>query len=149
MVRVFASFQDPAHFSDFRGHVRGWLRHYLEHRKRHGYGMYAVLLKEDGVLIGDCGLEFYEEIGGGPEVEIAYELDLAFWHRAYATEAAAAVRDYAFGPLGLRRIACFISEDNGASRRVAAKTGLVFERRILKDGQELLLYALETPARTG
>lgn len=70
------------------------------------------------------------------------------WGQGYATEAPMAVRDHAFGPLGLSRIASFISPDNIASRRVVEKIGLVPERQIIKDGRPHILYAMSRPSPT-
>lgn len=142
LLRVFSSFLNSNDFADFNGHVRGWLNYYLEHQRRHGYSMYAVIIKSEGRLIGDCGLEFYEDIGSRSEVEIAYEYDRAFWGQGYGTEAATAVRDYAFGMLGITRLVSFISYDNIGSQQIVERIGLVRESEITKDGQRLILYAI-------
>jgi len=88
-------------------------------------------------------LEHYEW-DGSPEVEIAYDLNREFWGQGYATEAAAAVRDFAFGELGLQRIVSYIVPENIASRRVAEKIGLSEEKQFMKDGRLHIVYALDS-----
>jgi [ribosomal protein S5]-alanine N-acetyltransferase len=51
----------------------------------------------------------------------------ACWNRGLATEAATAVRDYAFRVRGLTRLIRLIRQGNEASRRVAEKVGMRFE----------------------
>ena len=139
--RLYASLQ-PAGQPASSEFVRGLLKHYLEHQRRFGYSMYAVLLRATGRFIGNCGLEHYQWEGYS-EVEIAYDIHREFWGQGYATEAAAAVRDFAFGKLGLEKIVSYIVPGNRASRRVAEKIGLCVEREILKDDRPHLVYALE------
>ena len=64
--------------------------------KTKGYSLYAVIHREKEQLIGYCGLFFWSSISGKEEVEIGYRLDPNYWGQGLATEAAIAVRDYAF-----------------------------------------------------
>ena len=58
----------------------------IEHQEKHGFSLWALIHKETGNLIGDCGLILVE--GRGPEIEISYDIAYKFWGRGYATEAA-------------------------------------------------------------
>jgi RimJ/RimL family protein N-acetyltransferase len=140
--RVMASFGD-APFD--RRQMERWVRRNLDHQARHGYGLFSVVLRANGLLIGDCGLERMEDVGGAPETELGYELgyDLRsdHWNRGLATEAAAAVRDHAFRTLGLPRLIGLIRPGNAASRRVAEKVGLRFVEATVRDGRDYRLYA--------
>ena len=62
--------------------------------------------------------------------------------RGLATEAAAAVRDYAFGELGLSRVISLIRPGNAASQRVAEKIGMTREKKIVRGTTTYWLYAL-------
>lgn len=43
-----------------------WVRRNLEHQERYGYGLYSVILRENDLLIGDCGPEHTEiHVKGG------------------------------------------------------------------------------------
>lgn len=50
-----------------------------------------------------------------------------WWNQGYATEAAAAVRDYWFGTVGAPWLAGFHASQNVASSRVLAKTGFHYD----------------------
>ncbi|HEU0301050.1 MAG TPA: GNAT family N-acetyltransferase, partial [Longimicrobium sp.] len=56
---------------------------------RHGFGLWATVRREDGRLMGRCGL-LSQEVEGERHVEVAYALSPEFWGRGYATEAARA-----------------------------------------------------------
>jgi RimJ/RimL family protein N-acetyltransferase len=90
----------------------GWLLH--------GHGLWAVERREDGALLGFVmlGLEW-----GDAEPEIGWMLTPAARGNGYATEAAAAVRDFAEDLLGPGRAVSYIDRDNAASIRVAERLG--------------------------
>jgi RimJ/RimL family protein N-acetyltransferase len=116
-----------------------------------GFGHLAVIRKDDGVGIGRCGLLVWEIDPWRPstragatratEVEIGWVLGASYWGQGYATEAAAAVRDYAFGQLGLPRLISLIHPDNHPSIRVAEKFGMQQESTARTRFGEVLLYA--------
>jgi RimJ/RimL family protein N-acetyltransferase len=64
-------------------------------------------------------------------IEIGYRLARAYWARGLASEAAGAVRDYAFGVLALPRLVSIIDPNNSASIRVAEKNGLRHEKDVI------------------
>lgn len=92
--------------------------------RERGYAMWAVEVKDTGTFIGQCGLNF---IGDGPEVELAYHYRRDSWNKGYATEAAAAVLAYAFGPAGLDRVIALVVPENIGSWRVLEKVGMRYE----------------------
>lgn len=116
--------------------VRDWLRRALECYERRGYGPWAVVEKAGGELIGYCGLFYFPDINGRPEIEIGYRLARGWWGRGYGTEAVVAVRDYAFQELGLHRLVALIDPANVASIRVAEKAGLRYEADVMLDGYD-------------
>jgi RimJ/RimL family protein N-acetyltransferase len=89
-----------------------------------GYGMWACEKSDDGVFIGGVGI--FQPLDW-PEPEVAYSLDRPFWGQGFATEAAAAARDWLFGHFPLPRAASLIRPDNLASKRVAERLGAVCE----------------------
>jgi RimJ/RimL family protein N-acetyltransferase len=97
------------------------------------FALWAVEERDTRRLVGDCGL-LPKRIDQREEIEIVYLIARAHWGRGLATEAAATVRDHAFCSLGLSRLVALIDPDNGASRRVAEKIGLVHERDVVRPG---------------
>jgi ribosomal-protein-alanine N-acetyltransferase len=137
--KVMAAFSCPP-FD--REQMRRWLQRNLGHQQEHGYGLFAVILKADDALIGDCGLEAMDD-GDGTVVELGYDFRSDHWNQGYATEAAVAVRDYAFGVLKLPRLVSFIRVANRASQRVAEKVGMERVRQITRYGCQYWEYAMD------
>ena len=102
---------------------------------------FAVIFRENGELIGYCGF-FHQDVDGRNEIEIGYRLHPNYWNRGLATEAAQAVRDHAFSDLNLSHVISLIHPDNVASRRVAEKIGMLFERQTVFKGFPTLVFAL-------
>ena len=115
--------------------VDTWIRTCLErYFQTWGFGPYAVVERQSQAVIGYCGLFFFPDINGQPEVEIGYRLARAAWERGYATEAAQAARDFAFDCLGLQRLIAIIDPSNTASIRVAEKIGMRHETEVMLAG---------------
>lgn len=116
-------------FSD--AEVREWLARQLERYKRDGFGLWGVLQKSTGAFIGQCGLTMQDIGRVAPVVEIGYLFRKDAWHQGYATEAAAACREYAFGR-GMDEVYSIIRDTNAASRRVALRNGMKLRGSIVK-----------------
>ncbi len=125
--------------------VSRWLERIISSYRLHEHGVWAVVHREDAKVIGYCGLSC-PPVDGRPQFEIGFRLLPAYWGRGLATEAAAAARDVAFGPLALTRVICLIQPENAASIRVAEKIGMRHERDTLFANTTLLVYALDDPA---
>jgi [ribosomal protein S5]-alanine N-acetyltransferase len=124
-----------------RAGVREWIRRNRRRYEIDGFGRCAVELRESGELIGDCGL-IATTVEAVPEVELGWIVRRSQWGRGFATEAAVAWRDFAFGSLGLQRIVSMVTTGNLASRRVAEKIGMTVERTATWSGGPMLMYAL-------
>lgn len=105
-----------------------------------GYGMWAVVLKETGAVIGHCGLQRLED---SDEIEVYYLLDKPYWNRGIATEATLAALRFA-DELGLKNIVAVAMPENGASQRVMEKSGMTHAGRAHHYGLELVKYELSS-----
>jgi len=119
-LKVMALFDSPP-FD--RGQMMSWLQRNLDHQEEYGYGLFSVILKTNGLLIGDCGLEVME-VDGVQAAELGYDFRSDYWNQGFATEAASAVRDYAFDVLELPQLISLIRVHNAASQRVSQKIGM-------------------------
>jgi [ribosomal protein S5]-alanine N-acetyltransferase len=119
-VKVMAAFN---HDPFTREQMARWLQRNLDDQNQYGYGLFSVILKESGELIGDCGLE-QMEVEGVRVAELGYDFRSDYWNQGFATEAACAVRDYAFDILQLPQLISLIRVGNLASKRVAEKVGM-------------------------
>src|SRR5260370_18652154 len=122
-----------------------WLQATLASYDQLALGHLAVLRKEDGALIGRCGLtDLAVESAAAEhgirrgwfgraqapagvaltfECELGYTFDPAFWGQGFATEAVRCVRDYARDVLRLSYAISTILPQNARSRRVAERSG--------------------------
>lgn len=104
--------------------VMDWIdRQLWRYENENGLGLYAAVLKENGELIGQCGLTL-QDCNGKKVMEIGYLFQKAYWHKGYATEAAAAWKKYAFEELGAAEVYSIIRDTNSASQRVAERNGM-------------------------
>jgi ribosomal-protein-alanine N-acetyltransferase len=124
-----------------REQMMGWVERNLAHQNEHGYGLFSVILKSENRLIGDCGLE-HMILEGQEVVELGYDLASRYWGQGLATEAAQAVRDYAFTALDLRELVSLIQTGNIASRRVSEKLGMQLRRTFSRNGRQYALYSI-------
>jgi RimJ/RimL family protein N-acetyltransferase len=130
-----------------RSMTTGWIEWNLRNYQQHGFGLWAMIHKEDRRLIGDCGLT-YQRIDGVDELEIGYHVLRSYWRRGLATEAAMACRDYAFGALDRERVISRMNTENVASRRVAEKVGMRLEKETRRpDGAVAVVYSMRRPAK--
>ena len=103
--------------------AREWLDRQISRYRAWGFGLWAVILRETGALIGQCGLTM-QPWKGREVLEIGYLFNRAYWGRGYATEAARACKRYAFARLGAAEVCSIIREGNTASQRVALRNGM-------------------------
>jgi RimJ/RimL family protein N-acetyltransferase len=123
-----------------------WLQATLESYEQHALGCLAVLRKEDGALVGRCGLtdlvvetvppehglrkgwfgraQAPASIALTFECELSYTFDPAAWGQGFAAEAVQRVHDYARDVLRLPYAISAIQPQNARSRRVAERFGL-------------------------
>lgn len=136
MYRIFGD-AEVMRFGDgvqTREWVHHWLHTSLQRYQQWGFGPYAVVDRHSQEVIGYCGLFFFADVGGQAEVELGYRLARSAWGSGYATEAARAVRDYAFDTLCLRRLIALIDPGNLTSVRVAEKIGMRYEKEVMFEG---------------
>jgi RimJ/RimL family protein N-acetyltransferase len=141
-----------------REEAEGGIERMLKQWDRHGVGLFSVIRKEDERLVGRVGYllwdperwanAMHEELEEPLELEIGWVVASAFWNKGYATEAAIACRDQAFGPLGRSRVISLIAAENVPSIRVAEKIGESYERDVEISVGPVGVYSLEKdPAR--
>lgn len=85
----------------------------------------AIETRADGRLIGNCGVRLAAP--GARVADLGYELAPDEWGHGYATEAALAMRDFAFATLGVHRLWASCVPENVGSARVLAKLGMRLE----------------------
>jgi len=116
-----------------------FLQFYIQQYQDHNMGRWAVCLKETDEVLGWCGLKFHPE---DCLVDIGYRFYREHWGKGFATEACKACLAYGFKHLDLKRIVAHVHVDNAGSHRVALKSGLIYVKDFIYDGQPAKLYQL-------
>jgi RimJ/RimL family protein N-acetyltransferase len=128
-----------------RARVAALLRSCLERYEQHGYGLWAMIGKQDGVFIGDCG-PLQQPIEGQTMIEVGYHTNRPYWNQGYATEAARACCRYVLHTLRAPQVVSLVHPENRASRRVAEKIHAHMQHCFWeKTGQEMCLYSTPAP----
>ena len=113
----------PYSFDETR--VKGWIERNIERYKNDGFGLWTVIHKESGRMIGDCGVTM-QKINGELLPEIGYHTHKDFRRQGYASEAAAGCIEYAFSRLGFCKVYSYMKYTNEPSCRTAEKNGMKF-----------------------
>lgn len=103
--------------------VQEWLDRQISRYQRWGFGLWAVIRKETGEMIGQCGLTM-QPWKEGEVLEVGYLFQRLYWHQGYASEAAAACMEYAFTVLHAKEVCSIIRDTNTASQNVALRNGM-------------------------
>jgi RimJ/RimL family protein N-acetyltransferase len=104
--------------------------------REHGFGLYRVERREDGVAIGLCGLL---RRAGLDDPDLGFALLPAYRGRGYAREAAAATLDHARRDLGLSRVAAITRPDNASSITLLETLGFRHDGQVVLPGEDVRL----------
>lgn len=119
--------------------VAGWVERNIERYRKDGFGLWAVIRKDDGQFIGDCGITL-QNIDGDVLPEIGFHVIKRFCNMGYATEAAGACKKYATEVLGFKAVYSYSEFENKASQRVSSKIGMKKIKSFKSEGTEKVVY---------
>lgn len=105
--------------------VRGWITRNQERYRKDGFGLWAVVLKETGEMIGDCGVTL-QNIHGQLLPEIGYHIRKDQQRKGYASEAAAGCIRWAFAHFDFPAVYSYMKYTNIPSQKTAMKNGMTF-----------------------
>ncbi len=108
----------------------------------YGFGLWAVCLKENGRLIGRCGLQV-EFIGEQGEYELGYMISGKYQGMGYGEEAVTAILHYADEELEAPRVILRIDVKNRISRQFAEKIGFGLSDKKLEKEPNVCLYVYD------
>ena len=122
--------------------VRKWIRWCKASYEKRGFGLWAVILKETGEMIGDCGVSM-QTIDDELKPEIGYHLRRDYHRMGLGSEMTQAVKDYFFNNFDFDEVYSYMNKDNIASYKTAEKNGMTF-LHIYKDsmGMEDRVYRI-------
>jgi ribosomal-protein-alanine N-acetyltransferase len=111
--------------------------YYNDHWEQQGYGVWAVVHRADGKLIGQCGLNFVPEV---QQTEVLYAIHKDYWGQELALEGARTSCRYGFYRKGLTKIMALAAPENTRSLRVIEKLGMDYRREIKLWSTKLKMY---------
>ena len=120
-------------------HAAQWIGRQMERYQHHLYGLQAIISKETGQFVGQCGL-IEQEVDGQKELEVGYHIFKKYWGNGYAPEAAKMFIDYALNNGLAESVISIIDVRNVKSQRVAEKNGLIRDKQTNWKGLDVFIY---------
>jgi len=127
------------------GMIRGW--------RTEGLGPFIFeTASTDQQVVGQAGVMIFDargwtastwaDAGSHAQPELGWALIRVHWGHGYATEAAAAVREWAYEHRSIEQLVSLISSDNLRSQRVAERLGAVPTETVtpLDSGRETVIW---------
>lgn len=109
----------------------------------YGYGMWTVLEKTSGKVIGRAGLSWRE---GYDIPELGFVIGVPWQRQGYAFEVCRAILDYGRKELGFVSFQALIMEENEKSRLLCEKLGFVKNETVEAGGMKYERMVLSWPA---
>ncbi|RMA64862.1 GNAT family N-acetyltransferase [Ulvibacter antarcticus] len=114
--------------------------HYLSEYKDNGYGAYIIVRKEDGVILGSCGLYKREAL---EHPDMGFAMFSRYGKKGYAFEATNALMEHAKNTLKLSTIWGITVDYNHNSIKLLQKLGMkqIDVINLKDDPEDLLLFS--------
>lgn len=103
-----------------------------------GYGIFIMEELTTGEFVGRCG---FGQLGAD-QIEVGYVLMKKFWGKGFASEALAALLEWANTHMTIDSIIAFAPINHLASQRVMQKCGMQFEKTAEMYGVECAFYKI-------
>lgn len=114
----------------------------IGHWSLRGFGMWSLVARETGLMIGSCGIVHPE---GWPRHELTWWIMPQARRRGYALEASQAVLGWAGQALGWPAVETHMNDENLPARRLAERLDRqVIARELFPDGQFRDVFAMPT-----
>ena len=110
--------------------------------KRYGFGFWAIIDKQTGAFIGDCGLSM-QNIDGEMLPEIGYHINKKYHNMGYASEAAKLVKEYIFKTYDFDALYGYTVKENKPSIRVMIKNGMTLVKEYKQDNEDYVVYRVK------
>lgn len=119
VMRHLGGVQDRATWEAALGRISGFQRDF-------GHTFWLVERKDDGELLGFCGLKRVNSPGTDltSQFEVGWRLRESAWGKGYAKEAAIAALDLAFGQFGAPHVLAFTIGPNQESQGLMKRLGM-------------------------
>ncbi|MCR5491271.1 MAG: GNAT family N-acetyltransferase [Bacilli bacterium] len=105
--------------------VHRWINWCKASYEKRGFGLWAVIYKPTGEMIGDCGVSM-QFIDDEDRPEIGYHLRKDYHRQGLGKEASQAVRDYFFAHFDFDEVYSYMDVNNLPSSKTAEANGMTF-----------------------
>ncbi len=122
--------EERAYMEDYISHMYGF----------YGFGMWTVIEKNQGRIIGRAGLDTRE---GYDLPELGFVIEKSYQRRGYAEEVCRAILAYAKKELLFDKVQALTEEANTASVNLLAKLGFVYQREVTEKGKKYCFMTKE------
>lgn len=117
---------------------KAYMKNYIQQIYNfYGYGLWTVLLKETGRVIGRAGLSVRE---GYALPELGFVIEVAQQRKGYAYEVCAAILEYAKDELEFEGVQALVKAENRASVGLLIKLGFRYRRNVSENNTDYQLY---------
>lgn len=122
--------------------VNRWISWCIDSYEKYGFGLWAVIDKESGEMIGDCGVSM-QWIDDEWKPEIGYHLRKDYHRLGLGKEMVIAVRDYFFINYDYDEVYSYMAKDNIPSYKTAEANGMTFRHFYKTKGEsECRVYSI-------
>ncbi len=101
-----------------------------------------------GEPVGRGGLSRMQ-LDGASRLEVGWVLHRAYWGQGYATEIGTTGLAFAFDELGVDEVVAYTEPHNVRSRAVMERLGMTYQRDIVHDDIDFVLYSIQAPPAVG
>lgn len=122
--------EEVAYIRDYRRRMYGF----------YGYGIWTVLRRKDGRVIGRAGISWREEFD---VPELGFVIGVPWQRQGYAYEVCSAILEYAREDIGFKQIQALVMEQNEKSSALCRKLGFENNGVTMIEGVRYLLYRLQ------
>lgn len=122
---------------------RSWnekrLKFHIDCYAKHGFGMWGIIWKETGEMIGWAGLQPLEDSG---YIEVGYGMVKEYWGKGIGYEAGFASLKYGFEVAGLEQIVAVADPANNNSWGIMKKLRMTQGENQVHYGLDLVFYSI-------
>ena len=124
-----------------------YVRHTISKYQKDGIAPWLATHRETGKPLGVTGI-MMQTVNDKRLPEIGYAFWKEYWRQGLATEAATAIRDYAFNELGHPVVISLIPPRNSISFRVAKKIGMLPWKNSVRSNMEHIIFRVDKSGET-
>lgn len=128
--------EEIAYIRDYRRRMYGF----------YGYGIWTILTKQEGKVIGRAGISWREEFD---VPELGFVIGVPWQRQGYAYEVCSAILNYAWKDIGFKQIQALVMEHNEKSAALCQKLGFKNYGITMVEGVRYLLYKLRLKCDCG